>query len=231
MEKEDFGGGIEAEVSPHLPTEEVENDHIFLFGIVRDRSGSMDGYQSPMKKSTQEFIESIKGSKQDDEILVSLTEFDDKIDSYGYVNIDDMPTNFQPRGATALYDAIIVAQKRLFDSNGGGRMEEFTADGVRARGALVIFSDGYDNDSQSSVNDAKRAIDILKKQEVMVAFVAFGGAAKGIAAQLGISAENTLETDATASDLRRIWGILSKSAVSASKNAAAGVSQDAFFEV
>lgn len=228
---EEMFGNIDAEVTPHIPTDEVENDHMFLMGIVRDRSGSMGSYQGVMQKSTGEFINSIKGSKSDDEILVSLTEFDDQIDSYGYQNVSDMPTDFQPRGMTRLYDAVIVAQERLFDGKGNGYMEQLNASGVRTRGALVIFSDGQDNDSKASANDARKAVERLKKQEILVAFVAFGDDAKGIADQIGVDPQNVLETAATASDLRKIWGIISKSAISASKNAATGTSQSTFFAV
>lgn len=228
---EESFGGIDAEVTPHIPLDDVENDHMFLMGVVRDRSGSMGSFQGVMQKSTQEFADSIKGSKSDDEILVSLTEFDDQIDSYGYKNVADMPTAYQPRGMTKLYDAIIVAQERLFDGKGGGYMEQLNATGVRTRGALVIFSDGQDNDSTKTANDARRAVELLKKQEILVAFIAFGDEAKGIANDIGVDPKNVLETAATATDLRKIWGIMSKSAISLSKSAASGTSQDAFFTV
>lgn len=230
---ENVFAGIDFEtVAPHIPTDDVENDHMFLMSIARDRSPSMSSFQGAMKKSTQEFIDSIKQSKSDDEILVALTEFDSRIDYYDFNPVDDMPTNYRTdAGMTALFDAIIVAQKHLFDGSGNGYLEQLNASGVRTRGALVIFSDGQDNDSRASASDARKAVELLKKQEILVAFIAFGDPAKGIADQIGVDPQNVLETAATASDLREIWGIISKSAVSASKNAATGTSQSTFFSV
>lgn len=228
--EENFGG-IDAGITPNIPTDEVDNDHMFLMSVARDCSGSMTDFRSVMQQSTQEFVESIKGSKSDDEILVSLTEFDDSVSSYGYQNVADMPTVYNPGGCTALYDAIVVAQQRLYDGNGGGYMEQLNASGVRTRGALVIFSDGADNVSQKSANDARQAIQLLKKQEILVAFIAFGDEAKDIAKDLGIDPQNVLQTNATASELRKIWNIMSKSAISMSKSAASGNSQDAFFAI
>ena len=232
---EEMFGNIEAEITPHIPTDNVENDHMFLVGVVRDCSYSMKPFESPMVKSMHEFAESIKGSKSDDEMMFSLTDFEDyrNIKSGGFVWIDNMPTDYTADGdATALFDATIVAQERLFDGKGNGYMEQLSSNGVRTRGALVIFSDGYDNDSrEADASDVRKAIELLKTQEILVAFVAFGDGAKGIADKIGIEPKNVLETAATASDLRKVWGIISKSAISASKNTASGGSQDAFFAV
>jgi len=82
------------------------------------------------------------------------------------------------------------------------------------------------------LNDARRAIEFLHSKEIVVAFIAFGNNAHGIAQKLGIEDKNILETDATESDLRRIFMILSKSAISASKSAAAATTtDDSFFTV
>lgn len=228
--EENFSG-IDAGISPNIPTDEIETDHMFLMSVVRDRSISMDPHRSVMTKSTQEFVRSIQDSKSDDEMLISLTEFNSQINSYGFQNVADMPTSYHPDGMTALYDAIIVAQERLYDGKGGGYMEELNAAGTKPRGAMVIFSDGEDTCSRKSASDARKSIELLKSREILVAFVAFGSGAKGIAQQLGIDPQNVLETAATASEMRRIWGILSKSAISMSKSAASGNSQDAFFDI
>ena len=229
------------EIQPNLPTEDIENDHMFLISVVRDRSGSMnqDDIPSAMQKSTAEFIESIQKSKSDDEILVSLTEFDDQIDSYGFRNVADLPTHFQPRGTTDLYGAIVTAQKRLYDGNGNGYMEQLIASGVRTRGALVIWSDGKQympsrgkSEEEAILYDAKEGIKLLKNNEILVAIVAFGDKARGIGQDIGITPQNILETSATAGDLRKIWGILSKSAISQSKTTAAGATaSQGFFTV
>lgn len=217
---------IDAEITPNLDVEEIENDHMYLMGIVQDCSGSMDEYTSDMRKALASFIESVKGSKSDDEMLVCVTNFDSDVRSSGFQNVDDIDTNFQAGGMTSLFDAIIVMAKLMKDYK-----DELNGTGVRTRGGIVIFSDGDDNNSRNSANAAAQVIKLLLGEEVVVAFVAFGDEAHGIADNLGIPSKNVLETDATPSELRRIWGIISKSAISSSKSAAAGASQQSFFDV
>jgi hypothetical protein len=226
----DFSG-IDAGIAPNISIDDIENDRMFLMSIVRDSSGSMTKFRDVMQNSTREFVESVKNSKSDDEILVSLTDFSSQIDCYGHKNVSDIPTTYNPYGMTKLYDAVIIAQNLLFDGKGKGYMEELNRHGVRTRGALVIFSDGEDNDSVKTANDARHAVELLKKQEILVAFIAFGDRAKGIADNIGVDPKNILETSATASELRKIWDIMSKSAVSLSKSAASGTSRDSFFTV
>lgn len=217
---------VTAQVAPNIDVSEIENDHMYLMSIAQDCSGSMDDYNGDMKKAMINFVRSIQDSKQDDEMLVSVTEFNSKVRSSGFQNVADISTDFSADGCTAMYDAIIVAAQQLTEY-----MDQLNDSGVRTRGGLVIFSDGEDNVSQYSAKEAADAVSALLKREIVVAFVAFGSDAHGIAQSLGISQQNVLETDASPSELRRIWGILSKSAISSSKSAAAGASQSSFFDV
>ncbi|MBR5419242.1 VWA domain-containing protein [Candidatus Saccharibacteria bacterium] len=217
---------VNAQVAPNIDIDEIENDHMYLLGVVQDCSGSMDSYETEMKKALNTFVKSIQDSKQDDEMLVSLTEFCSTIQSSGFQNVKDMKTDFNAYGSTALYDAIIVAAKQLTDYK-----QQLTDSGVRTRAGLIIFSDGYDNVSNHSANDAAKEIKALTGGEIPVAFIAFGAAAHDIADDLGIIKDNIKKTDATPHDLRQIWNIISKSAISASKSAAAGASQSSFFDI
>ena len=186
----------------------------------------MDIYTGDMQKAMNNFVKSIQDSKQDDEMLVSVTTFDSVVRGSGFQNVADLNTQFRAGGMTKMYDGIIAAAKQMTDY-----MDQLNNSGVRTRGGLVVFSDGEDNDSDCSAADAADVIAKLLQREVVVAFVAFGGAAHGIAQNLGIPQQNIMETDATPSELRKIWGILSKSAISSSKSAAAGASQSTFFDV
>ena len=223
---EEMNYDVTAQIAPNIDVDEIENDHMYLMGIAQDCSGSMRDYTGDMKMAMINFVKSIQDSKQDDEMLVSITEFGSNVKSSGFQNVADLSTDFQADGCTAMYDAIIVAAQQLTDY-----MDQLNNSGVRTRGGLVIFSDGHDNDSRYSAKEAADAISALMKREVVVAFVAFGSGAHGIAQNLGISQQNALETDASPSELRKIWGILSKSAISSSKSAAAGASQSTFFDV
>jgi hypothetical protein len=217
------------QVSPDLDIEDVENARQYLLDILVDGSGSMGSYVVAMRAALEEFQRAIQGSKEVDEILAARTDFGvpGGIKVNGYQYIDQFPVDFGAYNSTPLYDAVVVAQRRLFVGDGSGYMEQLANNGIKVNAAVAIFSDGYDNDSRATVNDARKAVEVLKQREVKVAFVAFGPDAQGIAAQLGI--DEVREYDATEKDLREIFSLLSKSAISASQSAAAGQSQNAFF--
>jgi len=218
-----------ANVAPNLDVDKLENENVTLVSILLDESGSMDQYQQVMKQSIDTFKKSIKNSKSADELLVSVTRFNGNITSGGFQLIDDVSTDYNPGGSTVLYDAIILGQKNLYDGNKTGYLEQLKANGIRVKAVLVIFSDGEDNGSRNVLRDAVDAIGKLKSQEILTAFVAFGGSAKGIAQQLGIADADVLETSATESELRKVFDILSKSAISSSQSAASSVSSGSFF--
>ena len=217
---------VTAQIAPSIDPDEIENDHMYLMAIAQDCSGSMDGFTGEMQKAMVNFVKSIQDSKQDDEMLVSMTTFDSSVNSSGFQNVADLNTQYRAGGMTKMYDAIIASAKQMTDY-----MDQLNNSGVRTRGGLVIFSDGEDNDSDYSAAEAADVISKLLKREIVVAFVAFGPDAHGIAQNLGIPQHDILETNASPSDLRKIWGILSKSAISSSKSAAAGASQSSFFDV
>lgn len=220
-------------VSPNLPIDDIENERQFLFGFGVDCSGSMSPYEAVMPDCIDRFKVSLKGSKQEDEILVSLTKFGEggsSVNSTGFQLIDDVPSDYRASGCTPLYDAIVIMQQQIFDGKGGGYLEQLIAAGVKAKGCIVIFSDGAEYGSnQYRAKDAKAAIALLRSYEITVAWVAFGAGAANEAEQLGVDPKNIRDFNASESDLRQIFDLLSKSAISASKSAAAGNSQNAFF--
>jgi uncharacterized protein YegL len=217
------------QITPDLDIADIENPRQYLLDILIDGSGSMSGYINAMRDALANFQRAIQGSKEVDEILASRTDFGiySGIRVSGYQYIDQFPTDYGAYNSTPLFDAIVTAQQRLFQGNGKGYMEQLAANGVKVSAAVAIFSDGYDNDSRATANDAKKAVRVLQQQEIKVAFVAFGSDAHGVAANLGIT--EVREYDATEKDLREIFALLSKSAISASQSAAAGQSSNAFF--
>jgi hypothetical protein len=220
-------------VSPNLPVDDLENERQFLFSLGVDCSGSMTPYEAIMPDCFDRFKASLRGSKQEDEILVSLTKFGESgssVTSTGFQLIDDVPSDYQAYGCTPLYDAIVVMQQQIFDGKGGGYLEQLSAAGVKAKGCVVVLSDGAEyNSMRYRAKDAKAAIALLRQHEIVVAWVAFGHSSRGEAENLGVDPRNVLGSDASESDMRRIFDLLSKSAISASKSAAAGNSQNAFF--
>ncbi len=108
-------------------------------------------------------------------------------------------------------------------------MEQLKNNGNRPKAVVFIFSDGYDNDSKYSKNDARKLIEFLQKDnEIPVAYIEFGTDAHGIAQELGIMEQNIKQVNADKSELRRIMMATSKSAISASKSANVTASDSLF---
>ena len=224
--------GVNETYANNVDIEDLESERQTLIGIYVDESGSMCPYEDPMRDCLKKFKNTIKNSKESDEMLVAKTTFASSVNPGGYQLIDDMNVDYDAYGSTKLYDCIVDGQKRLVDGNGGGYMEKLQSNGIKTKAVIAIFSDGEDVSSHCSLNDARRAIEFLHKKEVVVAFVAFGSSARGIAEKLGIYKQNILEVDATESELRKVFALLSKSAISASKSAGAtSMKDDSFFVV
>lgn len=202
-----------ANVAPNLSVDKLENEHTTLISLGIDESGSMTPYEDVVRENLRKFQSSLIGSKQCDEMLVSVTRFNGDIHGSGFQLVYDILDFYSADGMTSLYDTIIVMKNQLISYS-----EQLKNNGIRVKSVCVLFSDGEDTSSVSKIRDANDAVAEMLKQEIVVAFVAFGSGAKGIAQQLGISESNTLEVNSTVSELRRAFDVLSKSAISVSKN-------------
>lgn len=93
---------------------------------------------------------------------------------------------------------------------------------------FAIFGDGMDNSSQpGGFAKAKKAVEYLNVEEIVTAFISFGGQATQEAKDLGF--KNILDVSSSASELRRAFNCLSKSVIENSKSAVS--KQDDFFDV
>lgn len=209
--------------------DEIEVEKPTLITYIIDKSSSMRDYESDMGKALESVKDTIQGSKEADEMRISVIQFADKITTSGYQEIENIDVQYRADGySTKLYDAIINAQKALYAGDGSGYMEKLHANGNRPKAVIFIFTDGYDNDSKSTKHDARLAIEFLQKNEIPVGFIEFGNDAHGIAQELGIYEQNIKPIDADKSELRKIMMATSKSAISASKSANVTASDSLF---
>lgn len=209
--------GLDDSFAENFAADEIEAARVTNFGIWVDESGSMRIFESTMRGCLVHVKNAILGSKQADEIQVGVTRFSSQVTPGGYQPVNKMTDDYRASGRTLLYDCIADGAPRLLNY-----MNEQQANGTSTQGIVVILSDGEDYGSRNRLRDAKAAIQDLLNAEVTVAFIAFGNEARGIAEKLGIPAENIKNVDATESELRSIFDLMSKSAISASKNAADG---------
>lgn len=219
--------GINENFGENVDIDEIESSTIFLLDAIFDATGSMSDYRHTMEDCLQHFKKAISDSKQGDEILVAKTLFEEDITTGGYVHIEDFDTSYYTNGCTRLYDSIIERYHRLL-----GYIDDLNKNGTNVRAAMVILTDGKDNWSSNSMSAAKKAIEDLHNREITVAFIGFGPDANGIAGNLGVYPQDTIEAKNDEKELRRIMHLVSKSAISASKKASAGASSSGgFFDV
>lgn len=222
--------GLDESYGTNMDVEDFENASATVVEFRIDGSASMDPYKRAMSECLEHYKEAIVNSKQADEIILGKSIFETKIKNYGYVSPEDFNTDYTADGwSTRLYDAIVNGRQSLLDY-----MNLLKNNGTNVRGCMVILSDGADNDSQCRANDARKAIEDLTSKEIPVAFIAFGQDAFGIADSIGIKKNNVKEVSNNESELRRIIALVSKSAISASKNASSGAGGNddgGFFDV
>lgn len=213
----------------NVDIEDIEVVRPTLVGYIVDKSGSMIDYESDMGEALNLVKDTIKGSKEADEMMISVTQFADTVKTTGYQKIEDVDVQYEAEGCTKLYDAIVGVQKALFAGDGSGYVEKLLKNGNRPKAVIFIFSDGRDNDSDYTKNDARKAVEFLQKNEIPVGFIEFGSYAHGIAKELGIYDQNIKTIDANPSELRKIMMTTSKSGIRASKSANVTAS-DSLFE-
>lgn len=221
--------GLDETYAENMDVDDVASPSIMLVDFLIDGSGSMDVYERVMRECLEHYKKAIVNSKQADEMMVSKTIFESRIETGGYVAPEDFNTDYTAGGCTRLYDAIIDRRQRMLDY-----MDQLKNNGTNARACMIILSDGEDNDSQYRASDARKAIQDLISKEITVAFIAFGQDAFGIADSIGVKKNNVKEVSNDESELRKVIDLVSKSAISASKKASSGAGGNddgGFFDV
>lgn len=201
--------------------DEIDSENINLIFVGIDRSGSMFPFKADMVKALGDFKDALGNSKEADEILVARADFADSAVVGGYKRISEFDTAYITGGCTALYDTIIDGTNRLREYQ-----DFLKSEGMRVKAVFAIFSDGLNNVG-SGFNAAKASVEQMNKEEVVTAFISFGGEATQIAQELGF--RNILDVSSSASELRRAFNCLSKSVIENSKSAVS--KQDDFFDV
>lgn len=192
--------------------DEIDSENINLIFVGIDRSGSMNRFVPDMKKALADFKDALTNSKEADEILIARADFADRITVGGYKKISEFDTNYDAEGMTAMYDTIVDGVDKLDQYRNFLKQE-----GMRVKAVFAIFSDGEDTSSQNSMSSARQKIEHLNSEEIVTAFISFGGGATQTAKDLKF--KNILDVSSSASDLRKAFNCLSKSVIENSKSA------------
>lgn len=214
--------GLEDVEAANTSIDEIDNENINLIFVGIDRSGSMYPFRGDMSKSLGDFKDALTNSKEANDILVARADFADTAVVGGYKRITEFDTVYQTGGSTAMFDTIVDGTNKLKEYR-----DYLKNEGMRVKTVFAIFSDGEDNVSNNKFGDAKKSVEYLNNEEIVTAFISFGGEATQVAKDLGF--RNILDVNSSASELRKAFNCLSKSVIENSKSAVS--KQDDFFDV
>ena len=214
--------GLEEVEAANTSIDEIDSENINLIFVGIDASGSMSRYEQDMRNALNNFKDALNDSKEADEILIARADFADFVQIGGYKKISEFDTNYSTYGMTALYETIYQGVDKLKQYRDFLKQE-----GMRVKAVFAIFSDGEDNYSSHNLSEARQQIEYLNSEEIVTAFISFGGASTNIARDLKF--RNILDVNSSASELRKAFNCLSKSVIENSKSAVSR--QDDFFDV
>lgn len=181
-ETEQVIDGLDEVEIANTSIDEIDSENINLIFVGIDKSGSMGMYERDMVKALSDFKDALINSKECDEILVARADFSDSATVGGYKRITEFDTSYSTDGCTAMYDTIIDGTEKLKEYR-----DFLKNEGMRVKAVFAIFGDGMDNSSQpGGFAKAKKAVEYLNVEEIVTAFISFGGQATQEAKDLGV---------------------------------------------
>lgn len=170
----------------------LSNDVLIEF--VLDQTGSMSSYLLPTINGFNSFIKEQK--EQDGNCLLTLTKFSSSSLHTPYTDMNVTmvpnmtPNTFIPDGGTNLYDTIIARLLMLEN-----RIGEWSN---RPNALFVVLTDGEENASKASINDARVAISNAIEKGITCVFLGAYPSALRVAKQLGFPEGNSKSFEGSA---------------------------------
>ncbi|WP_032375242.1 VWA domain-containing protein [Rhodococcoides fascians] len=136
----------------------MTNPQLSLVAALLDRSGSMHSIADDTRGGFDSFI--TKEREADGRTVVTLAQFDNRYELvYDNAPIEDVaPLVLEPRGGTALYDAI-----GRFITEVGVGLATMPEDERPGSVTVLVMTDGHENSSQEWTNSAVR--ELIQRQE------------------------------------------------------------------
>ncbi|OGI16597.1 MAG: hypothetical protein A3J63_01985 [Candidatus Moranbacteria bacterium RIFCSPHIGHO2_02_FULL_40_12b] len=218
--------------------DDIQATDVTLLTLVVDDTGSLAHLIDSVIEGQNQLLEAIRNSKQKDNILLALWKFDaDSKLVHSYVPVGQATKldrrNYRASGSsTALNDAWMNAM-----ASNIAYAQMLRSSGTPVKNIAVVITDGQDNDSRRyrAADCAKVNKDLLKSEQFILAFVGMGQTAADetqfrlIAEEMGFPDGAILTVDSTPSEIRKIFNMISQSAIRASQKAVSAAAQNSFF--
>ena len=203
--------------------EDIVASDVMLVTLLVDASSSIHSrnLEDAVRDGQNMLVDALSQSRERDSILMALWTFNDDIRVvHSYVGVDDVTRldakSYQAVGSTRLYDtwcdalaANVAYAQRLRDA------------GTPCKSVVVVITDGEDAGSRRRTADCERiSRDLLASEQFTLAFVGVGIDVDfhSVARAMGIpDGSITVQTQATASGLRKVFRMVSQSTIRASQ--------------
>ncbi len=206
-----------------LAMENIEASDVTLVTLLIDASSSIHdgGLTQSVRDGHAALLDAFAKSREKDSILVATWLFHSELQVlHSYVPVSQAmrltDANYNPCGCTTLYDAWcdgLTANVAYAE-----RLRTF---GTPCRSIAVVMTDGADYGSKRSAKDcACISRDLLKTEQFTLAFVGVGDqvAFRKVADSMGVPSGNVqVETEARSSNVRRMFHMVSQSALRVSQ--------------
>lgn len=224
-------------------TEEIDSEEATLVAVVIDASSSMFSFRDAVINSYNDhFLKPLQGAKNADSIFVTTWVFSgmDRQQEkcrliHGYKPVKQCPkldnAHYDPNGSTPLNMAVSKAITGLVSYG-----QTLRDSGTNTKCIVVVLSDGEENSSGNKYTSAsirRLSEDLLKQEIYVLSYVFFGDESEAAkyATAIGFPDRHRITASLSDSEIRRIFGTISSSVISASQSqvSAAGLSSNAFF--
>ncbi len=211
-----------------MDTEDIVASDVTLITVLIDASSSIasSGLEDAVRDGQNALIDAFRDSKEKDSVLLALWTFGSDVNVvHSYVPIDDATrldaSNYAGAGATRLYDTWVDALAANV-----AYAEQLRASGTPCKSVAVVVTDGADCGSRRRATDCARiSKDLLASERFQLAFVGVGADAdfRPTARSMGVPEGSIAATGAASpSAVRRMFHMVSQSAVAASQRVVGG---------
>lgn len=224
-----FGAQIQNNLG--ISVQNVTSSDPFLVTLLIDDSMSIrqGGNEALIRAGHNHFLESLRGAKQDDGIIISCFYMNSDQPFYEFRSIDNAiemnAQNYKATGATPLYDKTIMACSYML-----AKQQEFmNTMNVLPRTLTMIITDGADWGSNRSIREVSQIVsDMIRREFNIVAGMGISDGStdfNDVFARMGIPQNWILTPQNNAHSIREAFDMASKSAVQLSRAAGASFSQ------
>jgi len=215
--------------------EDIVASDVTLVTLLVDASSSIHdrGLEDAVREGQNLLVEALGETREKESILMALWTFNDDLHVvHSYVGLDDVtrldPASYRALGCTRLYDTWCDALTANV-----AYAEQLRSSGTPCKSVVVVITDGEDVGSKRRAADCARISgDLLASEQFTLAFVGVGAAVdfQKVAKEMGVpDGCIAVQAQATPSAIRKVFRMVSQSAIRASQGRVAPGPNAGFF--